>query len=1077
MTRCLLIIACLFVCYTAFSQKIDLVNSGEAINAGIAAYDSGNYEAAIKAFLKVNPRDTNYYWSQAELAQAYNGAKEYEKAIAVVEEALKETSSNRLMLLKTKAIALDKSGKLDQSIELFKSLLKKYPTDQNLVLNFGVTYSNNGKIEEAKDCFFRSLSINPYHAGSHLNLAQISINEGRKVHAMMSLGLYMIINDRDNAKLVALNSFLGNEFQGEGSQTPSGPNAFEKLDQIIRAKLAMEKSFKSEIPVDAPVVRQFEMLFQQLDLVDQKTNDPWVEHYLPFYKAVRDQSMVLPFIYHMISSANNDKVKSWNKKNEKTLSKFYDAANTEIKKQRAYPKLPEGSGFEKGIQGWYNDDGKLTALGRMDTAEKRTGRWVYFFTNGEKSAEGSYDKNGTKTGMWRYYNSSGILTSEENETTGEIVVFYPTGEKREHFFLKDGKTDGPVEIFYQCGSLKEKLTYKNGEIDGEGTQYFTNGEKRTVYNYKSGKVHGMYTTFFEDGKIRSRYTNRDGKAEGLFESFHANGKLAASGQYLDDKLDGEWKYHHPNGRLSRTGKYKNDLGDGEWTFYNMRGELTEKRTLKEGEIDGENSFYYKGKLQFKYTYSGDKMLRLVCYDRDGKVLSDNGDPSGNFSVTAYFSTGEKKSHGQIREGKLHGEWNYWFRGGNLSSKANYEKGLQHGEAVDYYRSGAIKSKATYIDGELDGYYQEFYEHGPVKVEGWYQNGQRQQTFLGYTTSGKVESDYFYVNDEQSGAGYEFHQEKPLIVTVIAKSGITNIDNFDRSGKGTMSVKEVGTKKIYQAKYSNGVTRGEIEVVCGEYNGMLYRRFSDGKDYLAYGMLANQRHGEYKHYDPENNLSYTGNYLYGKPDGIWKGFDEDGNLDRIGRFVEGNYDSLWTFYFGPGKIKSTIEYLNDERDGLTVIYAPDGSPAIEKQFESGDLIAYRAVTAAGTWSEWQKATPKFSLVAYYPSGKKSIEEQYANNYLDGVIKTYYPDGKLFSESTFVNGDYHGPVKTYHENGKLKSEAEFRHDERQGTTKTYYPDGSLRLTEDYVDGVYSGKVIVYKKGAKVREQNFWGGLPDE
>ena len=147
--RTLLLAIAVFSSFSTFSQKIPLIRSGDVIDQGIAAYDSGNYEDAIKTFLKVSPRDTNYVFMLAELALAYNGAQEYEKTIEVCDEGLKQPSPYRAMLMKTKAIALDKKGDYAKSVELFEKAMALFPTDQNLVFNLGVTHFNNKEFEKA----------------------------------------------------------------------------------------------------------------------------------------------------------------------------------------------------------------------------------------------------------------------------------------------------------------------------------------------------------------------------------------------------------------------------------------------------------------------------------------------------------------------------------------------------------------------------------------------------------------------------------------------------------------------------------------------------------------------------------------------------------------------------------------------------------------------------------------------------------------------------------------------------------------------------------------------------------------
>lgn len=1077
MIRTLLLVIAIFGAISMFSQKIPLIKSGEVIDQGIAAYDSGNYADAIKSFLAISPRDTNYVLMLAELALAYNGAREYEKTIESCDEGLKLPSPYKAMFLKSKAIALDKKGEYTKSVELFEKAMAMYPTDQNLVFNLGVTHFNNDQFEKAKECFFRSLSINPYHGASHVNLGNISIKEGRKAHALLSYGLYLAINNEDNPRLVLLNSFLANEAEDEGSLAPAGLNAFEKLDQILRAKLAMEKSFKTKVPIDAAVVKQVELFFQQLDMYDKDVDDPWANFYIPIYKAFRDNNSIEPFMYHLLSSSANEQVKKWRKKNEKILKGFYDLANTEIKKKRTNPVVPAASGIDPELPGWYNDDAKLIAFGRENADGKNIGPWTYFHANGEKSAEGTFDKDGIKTGVWKYYSNKGTLISDENQETGEITSYYSTGEKSQHYFMKNGKTDGLVEIWYPCGNIKEKLFYKEGQIDGRGEVFFANGQKSTEYNYENGKLSGEYKTWHEDGKPRAQYVNKDGKANGPYIERFTNGKVVKSGSYRDDELDGLWKYYYSNGQLSRTGSYNNNLGEGEWIFYDERGELTEKRNLSAGELHGDNMFYENGHLHFVNTYEKSKLKRVVFYDEEGKIIEEFGDVKGNFSLKGYFPTGELKSEGQVKDGELSGKWKYYHRGGHLASENTYEKGMMEGVMISHFPTGGVKAKSTYVNNELHGYHQEFYEHGPVKFEGWYQNGKRQQQFLSYTASAKLESDYYYLDDSPTGTAYDYFEEKVLSSITYESDRISAIANYNAKGEIVTQSKKDGPKVSYEVAPANKDEMARFDIVCGEYNGEIARWYPDGNLFVSYPIVAGRRHGKYEYYAPLKQIQVEGQYVDGYAEGLWQGYDANGKLGYKGWYLNDNNDSLWTHYYPNGKVSTTITYLRDERDGITSMFAPDGTPTIDKRYEMGDLVAYRAMTAEGRWSEWTRTSGDAVIQAFFPNGKPSAQEEYKNSRLTGKKTVYYPDGKVYSEYTYVNGDNHGPFTIYYPNGKPELQGNYQYDDYDGTLRVFNSDGTLLRTEEYVEGSRSGKIILYEKGVKSKEFNFWGGLPHE
>jgi uncharacterized protein len=1079
MIRCLLFVVCVVLSYPSHSQKIPLIRSGEVIKEGVAAYDSGNFEAAIKKFLTITERDTNYIPMLAELAVAYTGAKEYNKAIEVCDRALAQSNTRKAALMRSKAIALDRLGGYDKSLALFEHAIAKYPGDYMLHFHLGVVHYNNKAYDKAKDSFFRALSINPYHANSHFNLASISISEGRKVHAMLSMGLYLTINEQDNRRLVLIDNFLKNEVESEGEFTATGANAFEKLDQIIRAKMALTKQYKTKVPVDAAVVKQYEMLFEQLDLNTKDVNDPWVAFYMPIYTSIKGRNFLEPFIYHILSSSSNDQVKKWSKKNGKILKDYYALANSEIKVKRARPRFISAAGFEENITAWYGDNGEMVSVGYEDNQGRNTGSWVFFHPNGERSAEGRYSSGNEKAGIWKYYYDNGNLKREENFDSGEVTIYHETGEKHQRFTVKDKEIDGVVEIFYKCGQLLEKLDYKKGKAEGKGETYYTNGKLQTTYQQHNGQLTGEYVTYFENGNVKSRYQYKEGKLDGPGQEYYINGVMKRKGDYENDELEGPWEYYYSNGKPDRKGSYVNSRGAGEWSFYNERGELIEKRFFtNDGKFSGENTFYKDGRIVSIYEYKGDVLARVRYFDIEGKVLGDYGNPDGNFAMKTFFDTGELNSEGVLRRGQNHGTWKYYYRHGQLLSEYNYEEGALEGKGVEFFPSGDVKVRSIHKDNKLHGYYQEFFVHGQVRAEGWYQFGQRQQQWLIYLPDGAPDSDEYFVNGVVHGESRQIAEDGKVVSATHYSAGgaISDIRHYNAKGDMYTLSRDSGPAKVYETHYANKTKASSFTVLCGAFSDRISRWYPDGKVFYQYPLLGDKRHGKYTYFGIDNNLNIEGEYVYGDQEGTWKGYYDNGKLEHVGHYREGSYDSTWTYFYYHGTLSSKEEFLNDKRNGLTKVFAPDGSPAIEKLYDKSDLISFRTMTPTGEWSEWQRFTGDAKIVAYYANGKKSIEEEYMKKYYHGTRRIYFPNGKLYSEVAYDRGDNHGPFSFYYANGNIRRKGEYRYDELHGLVETFNEDGTRSKLEEYHFGTRAGKGVVYNKNGKHKEYRFRGGMPE-
>jgi len=1073
MVRFLLVLAAMVAYASVYSQKIKLINTAEVVENGKLLYDSGKYALAIEKYLTVPKRDTGYVYMLTELALTYIAAEEYDKAIATCEEGLSKPSQYRAHLLKSQAIAADRKGDYERSVMLFQKAIDAYPFDHSLLFNLGVTYYNHKEYEKAIDCFFKAISINPFHSGSHLNLARISAGQGKKTHSMLSFGIYLSLNNEDNERLIMLDNVLSNQFKEDGSIPFKGSNAFDKLDQIIRAGIAMDKNFKTTIDFDVATVRQFQMFFDQLATVDANASDRWKEFYVPIYHALKQKEMIDPFICHIVQSSNNEQVKKWQKKNEKKISAFYDVANAAISKNRQ-KLIATPQGYPAPVSAYFDENQTLDAIGEKDEQGQHHGRWIYYENNGEKAAEGIFER-GKKTGTWTYYREDGSVSSVENYTTGEVRK-YADGVNTQFFYLKDNKIHGDVELYNTCGSLREKFVYVNGKRNGPGKLFFGSGKIKQTYNYDNDLLSGEVVNFFETGKTQSKMVYKSDKLNGPFTEYYPNGKVKATGQYSEDLVNGEWKYYYGNGRLERRGAYLSGQVTGDWMYYDARGNNTEKRVFKEGNYDGDNTVYHEGKVYYVNSYKNDVLVKATYFDQSGKVIASAGSSNGSFNVKGYYPGGQTASDGQFKKGKYDSRWRYYYPEGSKRSEFFYVDGLAEGVTIEYFRTGSKKFDSHYKNGELHGYFIEYYEHGQIKNEGWFVDGKRQQQWLSYYPNGVVESDYYYLNNELTGTCYDYSTAGNLVLASEYHEGLVKSNqDFGDGARDIMKTSKKGPESTFETSYKNGKPRTKYIAQCGEYTKVA-KWFPNGMVYYSYDFLSGRKEGRYLVQALNGKLVREGTFLDNQEEGVWSSYYDNGKLDSKGTYLRGEYDSTWTYRYENGQISSIVEYLADERHGITRIYSPDGKPIIEKLYYSGSLLSYRMISNESA-SDWVPFNGNATISAKYPGGKTAYEETYKNGALDGVKRTYYDNGNLCSEYRYVLGGYHGEYKTYYSNGNVNEKGTYNLGERHGVREIYNEDGSLSSRENFVMGSRQGKAELFVKGAKSIEFKFNGGMTYE
>jgi uncharacterized protein len=1061
---------------TCFSQNPRFINASEIIAKGKELYDSGKYKESIAQYLTIPKRDTGYVNMLSELAVSYIANEEYDKALSSCEEGLKKASPFRAQFLRSQAIATDRKGDYDEAVRLFTKAVEAYPADFIALYNLGIMYYNHKAYEKAVDCFFKVLSVNPFHPGSHLNLGRLSAGQGKKTHAMLSFGMYLGLTNSDNERLVFMEKYLANQFAEEGSIPETGANAFDKLDQIIRAKIAMDKNYKSKIDIDAAIVRQYQMFFDQVGTASPTIEDRWSSYYLPIYQALKTNEMIEPFIFHILKSANIDLVKKWHQKNNKKLETFYNVTNAELKKKRAVTIVPI-LGFEKSTQAWYYNNNRLEAVGNEDAKGVRSGKWVYFKNNFERSAEGMYSEKGKKTGTWKYYNDDGSTRSTENYETGEVNV-YREGVLAQHFFLEDDEINGHVELFDACGTQNETLNYHKGRRHGAAKLMFTSGKIKSTYTYDSNKLAGVCMNYFENGKIKNVSVYKDDKLEGRYTENYGSGKLKSEGAYTNDVVAGVWKYYHPNGRLQSSGNYKEGSAIDEWNFFDERGLLTEKKNFdSEGKLQGENRVYYNGKIHYVNAYKNDLLISVVYMDSLGKQLGKFGHSSGTFNVKQYYPTGQLSAEGGFKKGKLHGRWQYYFPEGSKHSEFVYEDGYVQGDAAEYFKSGGKKYAFQYKDGKFDGKFEEYYPHGQLKQSGLFNSGDRQQQWITYYPDGVIESDYYYLNGELSGLCYDYTTTGKLSsATEFESDRLKDIVTYNASGGAITRRVEESKNVSFESKYKNGNQQTQFITSCGDYTKVT-KWFPNGKIFYSYDLLSGQKEGTYQYNALNGKTVLQGVFVNGLEEGLWRAFYDNGKLDYVGSYLSGKHDSTWIYHFPNGEISSIADYKDGERNGITRNFGPDGTPLVEKIYVGGHLVGYRPINASQKKEAWKSFTGNASIVITYQNGKKAYEEEYRNGVLHGPKRIYYPNGNLYSEFNYALGDYHGDYHVYHSNGKLREKGSYKLDELNGTLEKYDEDGSLYMVEHYVMGVRSGKASVFEQGKKKLEFDFYAGLPYE
>ncbi|MGZ3884438.1 MAG: toxin-antitoxin system YwqK family antitoxin [Bacteroidia bacterium] len=186
----------------------------------------------------------------------------------------------------------------------------------------------------------------------------------------------------------------------------------------------------------------------------------------------------------------------------------------------------------------------------------------------------------------------------------------------------------------------------------------------------------------------------------------------------------------------------------------------------------------------------------------------------------------------------------------------------------------------------------------------------------------------------------------------------------------------------------------------------------------------RKQGHWKKLDDKTNKPvYEGNFKDGRPDGVFKYyyphdsvqailnfkqggkyayaklFHPNGKLMATGKYVgESVKDSIWTYYDDAGVMISRDNYVNGKKNGLCLVFLPDGKVAEEKNYRMDQLH--------GPFKQ------------YFDGKLVKGEGMYVNGGFDGKVSYYYPSGIVAATGFYKDGIKTGPWIYKNSDGRIK-----------------------------------------------------------
>lgn len=216
---------------------------------------------------------------------------------------------------------------------------------------------------------------------------------------------------------------------------------------------------------------------------------------------------------------------------------------------------------------------------------------------------------------------------------------------------------------------------------------------------------------------------------------------------------------------------------GPWKVEYPNGKTRYEATFKEGNPVGEMVRYYENgavQARMQFDSSGLRSYATLYYKNSRKAAEGWYVNQEKDSVWTYFSEfdGTVRIREPYLEGKLEGNVNRYYPGGEVSEEVAWKQGQKHGDWNQYYTDGSLRLKSSYKNDSLNGLYRVYYPDSTLKVSGTYLDNQSHGMWDFYDETGSVVYSIEYEH------GRALDQEKYLQLMQDTLAGFQNLPDPD-----------------------------------------------------------------------------------------------------------------------------------------------------------------------------------------------------------------------------------------------------------------------------------------------------------
>ena len=516
-----LLFSAVFVFFSSAQTEV-YIDSHDIAAQGMAFVISAEYAKAIAEFEQISPSDTNYTLAQLEMVLSHFELRHDSTVLQMCSKAIAADGEWDHLF---REYLIESLTRLKDSAA-FKQIdfaRKRYPFNEDFILLEATALQKWGRYDESADVLKKLILRNPFNKNAHYFLGQMMADKGDFIRATLSLEAFLMLSTESNVKTSAALVMLSNIFKNKHDVSIKNAKKnilFRDEEELMESGLALKDGYKSEAPLDDPIVRQSDVLMKNLSF-QKASNDFWMDFYVPFFVKVKEQGMIRAYTYQFLSFLDHKELQKGVKKFAVEIEKFRTFATAYFEKINEASTIVVLGKLVTAPK--YYDAGNMVSTGKKN-GDTRSGTWYFFYESGALESVLSYDNAANKVdSAYDFYSDGKIKTRAfyvADLLDGKYSEYYANGELKTQLFYKADSLDGLQKTYYANGALKESIDFKNGQRHGSDMEYDHSGNKETELLYSRGELEGVQKGFYPGAILKSEVPYKSGQREGTALFYH-----------------------------------------------------------------------------------------------------------------------------------------------------------------------------------------------------------------------------------------------------------------------------------------------------------------------------------------------------------------------------------------------------------------------------------------------------------------------------------------------------------------------------------------------------------------------------